>query len=430
VPDQPAQGSADCRPMRPNYSLIGFRLRLAVLVVSAAWPISAFGQAGAPAMPAAPAAGEGGARRFDVSAVGRAEYDTNVARGSSALASVRGVRKDDIKYTPSVTVDLGSPLGRQYVFLTGSVGYEFYQYNQQLERERISATGGTSGQFGRCGGALVGSYTRGTTDFEDLTLEAQRTIEESRTGALNLSCRLGSNIGHTIAYQRSELRRSGGTAFRPDATSDSVSTALSYGNPVIGSIAVTAAYATTDYEDGAVPFPASPGFEVYSVGMQYSRPIGARLTGSLAGAYYKLKADDPTAPNSDGWSANVGLQYRASARLEANALYDRAISASRRVGANSTLAQRAQLAVRYRIGTRITTSLSGTWRRRTYDAPPVGSALLTSREESQTVRGSISTDIGRRLTLLLDAAHEEVDTDVDVLDYTAEKVGVTLTTRF
>ena len=395
-------------------------------MLAGGWSDLAFAQAGAPQAPT----GAGGARRLDIEARARAEYDSNVARGNGTVATLRGLRMGDIKYQPSVSVDAGMPVGRQFVFLQASGGYEFYQRNKSLERERLSATGGVGGRLARCQAVGSGTYTRGTTDYEDLTLGAQQTVQETISGALFADCPIGPSIRTSAGYEHSELRKTG-SRLLPNSKVDSVTGALSYGSPTAGSISLTGSYQTTTYDQAALANPAaSPGFDSYSVGLAYTRPIGARLVGQAAASYFDLKSKSSAVPGQTGWSANVGFNYRASARLSGQANYSRNIGATRRIGSNSSLTERARLGGTYRIGTKIKANAGVSWTRRTFDAPPNAAALLASREETKAIRAGLSVPIGRRISVILDASHEIVDTDVAALDYKADKVGVTLTARY
>jgi hypothetical protein len=152
--------------------------------------------------------------------------------------------------------------------------------------------------------------------------------------------------------------------------------------------------------------------------------------GSASLAYFELTPDDAAIPGSTGLSSNVGLSYRVSPRLSGTLGYQRSIGAAQRVGANSSLSESARASISYRIGKRINTNLSGSVSRRTYDTPAAPSALLAGKEETRAIRGTVSTDIGRLASLSLSASHEDVRTDVQTLDYSSEKIGVTIATRF
>jgi hypothetical protein len=396
------------------------------MVVIVSWSNDALAQAGAPSAPAA--AGAAG-RRFDISGRIRAEYDSNVARSSRAVADIRDVRPDDIKYTPSLSVDLGMPVGRQSVFLQGDAGYELYQYNKDLKRERVNLTGGVAGRVGRCSSALTGIVNRGVSDYEDFSLGAQRSVQRTLTGSLFAGCQIGASLGASLSAMHTETTNSGGATFVGSNT-DGVTGALSYGSPSAGSISLTAGVTSTRYGENPLAAVMSPGFDTYSLGLQYSRPIGARLNGRAAVAYYQLQSKSAEASDQNGLSVDVGLAYRASDRLSGNLSYSRTIGATNRIGANSTVEQRGQVGVTYRLSSRLRANLGGTLSRRTYGTPPLPGALFASREDRKTIRAGVSFDVGRRSSILFDAAVDDINADLDTLDYTAEKVGVTLSTSF
>src|SRR5687767_5378881 len=100
------------------------------------------------------------ARQFEVRASMGVTYDDNVARSNAVTAALRGIEQEDFIYNPSVAVDIVQPFGRQAAFLRGSVGYDFYDKNDQLNRERIDLSGGVSSPLGPCRPTLGGSYKR------------------------------------------------------------------------------------------------------------------------------------------------------------------------------------------------------------------------------------------------------------------------------
>ena len=69
-------------------------------------------------------------------------YDSNVAASSAALAAARGLAQADEIYTPSLDLNYVKQVGVDSFFLTGQAGYDFYQRNTILDRERLNAQSG------------------------------------------------------------------------------------------------------------------------------------------------------------------------------------------------------------------------------------------------------------------------------------------------
>src|SRR5690606_34902281 len=121
------------------------------------------------------------------------EYDSNVLRASDGQQLTSG-HKSDIRYSPSLNLDIYVPLSRQAVFLGGTVGYDFHQRNGTLDRERIALRGGADYQFGRCSGTLSGDYSRQLSDLTDFfdpstgDLLSGDNTEETRSVDFSVGC--------------------------------------------------------------------------------------------------------------------------------------------------------------------------------------------------------------------------------------------------
>ena len=97
-------------------------------------------------------------------------YDSNIARSSKAAAALRGVEPEDYMLTPSATVSLVQPFGKQALFVDGSLGYDFHRENPQLDRQRHDIQGGFATITGPCHEALFTSYRASQTDLANLDL--------------------------------------------------------------------------------------------------------------------------------------------------------------------------------------------------------------------------------------------------------------------
>ena len=121
-------------------------------------------------VPGAALAQQAPTRQFSISPQLREEYDDNVLRLPDNATIPTGFRRTDYRVSPRVQINIRRPIGRQSVFLRGIVGYDFYRYNKQLERERIELTGGGSLSTGSCTANGEISYSRRQSDLADITL--------------------------------------------------------------------------------------------------------------------------------------------------------------------------------------------------------------------------------------------------------------------
>ncbi|HVV72183.1 MAG TPA: hypothetical protein VHI52_11910, partial [Verrucomicrobiae bacterium] len=81
-------------------------------------------------------------------------YDSNVAGSSAQLAAQRGIERADITFTPRLDVNYFKQLGADSAFLAASAGYDFYQHNTLLNRERLDGVGGLNVRLADCDGTV------------------------------------------------------------------------------------------------------------------------------------------------------------------------------------------------------------------------------------------------------------------------------------
>jgi len=378
-------------------------------------------------------------RHLDITLQARAQYDSNVARESKAAADAAGVRTDDIRYSLMTAIDGGMNVGRQAVFLRGTVGYDFYQYNKDLKKARVDLKGGTAGRLGPCQAVLNAAYRRVLAELAPLsTTDARNSTENVLSYGGSASCPIIGPIGGTLSVQRSEIKTDGARTFR-DSNSTVVAGNIGYNSQTLGSIGVIGSYTRTDYGTPPVAIPNAfnaTGFDSYSVGLQYTRPIGTRLTGSASVSYFELHRDDPavtqalTGGGTSGTSWNVGFGYRASNRLNMDIAFSDSTGATTRIGSAYQREQRASGEVHYQFSRKLDGSLNvdQTFRR---FAGGAGNAFgQASKQRRLRYGANLGYGLGRNIHLGLDAAHEDIHTDIDTLNYTVNRFGATVSYKF
>ena len=371
-----------------------------------------------------------GGRSATLQVRARATYDTNVARGNSVVAAARNVRKDDILYAPSAKVDVVWPVGRQSVFLQGTAGYEFYQYNKKLQREQIALTGGATGSAGPCQGTLTGGYSRRQSDLADLTLLVTKNTQEATTVGVQTSCLIGGGVGGNLSVQRVHLTNSA-TVGVVNSDVTSVQTGLSYQNRALGAVSLIAGYSEANY--GGQPgilLATNLGFTTRSLGVSYSRPIGTRLQGQAAFSYSTVESSGAAGQSHVGLTGSAALSYRASSRLNATLSYQRSIAPSILQGSSYNLQQSLALDARYTVSSRVTAGAGASWSKRNYrGVAPAASSLIVD-DDLKAVFASLQLSVGRNASLGLDARREVRNTNLTIFDYTAYRVGITATQSF
>lgn len=372
---------------------------------------------------------------FEVRA--RAQYDSNVARESKESAEASGLRPDDIRYSLSATVNGARPIGRQLAFLRGTVGYDFYQYNPELKRTRADISGGTNGPLGPCRVGTSAGYVRTFAETAAVRDRENRDgVQNTLSYGANAACPVLGSIGSTVSVIRREVTASGSDSLI-DSHTTSVSGSLGYVSRTLGSIGLISSFTKTGY--GNSPTPAqlqSNGFENYSIGLQYSRPIGTKLSGSASVSRYELKQNssggDPSlvGGNTSGTTWNINFLYRPTSRLQLSAGYSDSVGATYQVASSYQREKRTDLSASYSFSQRLNGSLNAQHVDRSFSGRANTALGQPSEEQRTRIGGTLSLAVGRMVSLTLDASRDEVETDQGLFDYTADRVGIAAALKF
>ena len=377
-------------------------------------------------------------RKVDADLSLSATYDSNVARGNEAVATVRDVRKDDYLYQPSARVDLNLPAGGQVFFLRGGAGYDFYQYNKVLQRERLDVLAGLTTSVGPCQGTLEGGYNRHQSDLADLVATVTKNIVEQTTVGVQASCATGSSLSEFVGYQHVKSTNSASVGV-VDADVDAVNIGANYGNRTIGTIGVSASYSNADYGNTATLVPVSPalpittGFETYSAQVTFSRPIGNRFRGMAELGVSKAKPKGTLSAVKQDFTGITGmgsLSYEASNRLNFNMKYHRRVTPTIQDGTNFAILQNIGLDAHYELSSRLGATLGASWSERSFKDQLILVPGLITDDKVQSIYGALRMQIGRHGSLSLDARQDIRNTNITLFNYTAYRVGLTATQSF
>jgi hypothetical protein len=377
---------------------------------------------------AATAQSAGREHRSDIELSAKATYDSNVARGDDLVAGVRDINSEDVVYSPRVKVDVARPVGRGSAFVQGTIGYDFYQDNEELSRENLAVTAGVNAPVGPCDAALKGGVSRQQSDLADLTLTTTENTQQTVNANLNVGCATSGGIGGVASVGYAETTNSA-LQDLVDSRTNSFSAGVTYSNRILGTVSLMGGYQEVDYDGG--PLISPPGFEAYNVGLSISRPIGARLSGSAALGYQSLRSKGPGDSDYDGVSGQASLNYRATPRLSASLSYMRGAVATIQQGSNYTVTETVKLQGAYTVSSRIKTNLGASWTERSYRGDGLGpQPLSVDEDEITSIFSGVSINIGRRSSLAFDGSREVRETDVELFNYTAYRFGVSAVTAF
>ena len=367
-------------------------------------------------------------------------YDSNLSRTSKSRAEETGIDPSDTVVTPSLSANIIAPVGRQAVFLNGTISYIFHDKNDDLDSSRIDLNGGVGGSFGPCGTVLTGDYSRGRTDFDDLTLDTTiRNIRETETVGVNVACTRATGLGIVLSGSHSWVSSSLIQFAISDSETTSGSAGISYGRPSLGSVSIFGSYSRTDYPDRPTVTPGTSGFETRAAGVSYERRLGGRIRGSLSVSYTEAEDIGPPLPGAvlgaagtfSGVTYDANASYRASSRLQFQADFERSVNPTVITSGSFEVQTSYSVNANYRLGTRIT--LGAGARRSDIDLDGAGfgpPALALTDSRSTQVFGSVSYRQSDRASLIFDYTNEQRDSDNSAFNYTNNRVSLSLNVTF
>ncbi len=392
-----------------------------------------FGGAVLVALVAASPAYSQSAKRFQAQLSARAEHDDNVSRSSAGVAALRNLEQEDTIFSPALTLDVIQPVGRQAVFLNGVVGYKFYDKNDQLNRERVALRGGVNTSLGPCAGVVSGSFSRQQSELDDLALNVTKNVETTTSVGVDATCGREVGLAPTFSVvqrwaENSAADRAGAEYVELNATAG-----LAYRRPTFGELSVFGQYGKTEYEDRLIPAGASveeDGFERYGAGIRYTRKLGARIQGTANAGYSVVRPVSNVTEDFEGFEYGLDVSFRPSSRLDTSATFARAVNPSNRIQSTYSVSDTFAVRASYRLGSRLVFGLGGSYSEKSYEGPALVSGLSVTEDQMKTFNASVAFNFSRRLSVTLDASQQERDANVPGVDYTSNRIGLSVVATY
>lgn len=367
-------------------------------------------------------------------------YDTNVAQSGAFLASRRGLRLSDVSARPSVAVNLGRRLGRQTLFLQGSAGYDFYDRNRILNRERIDAHSGVLLVAGPCSGTISGDYGRRQSELADLALVNKipelnivRNTEETKKADITGEC--GAKIGLAPTFDVSETWNNSNSTLLKASDSSTFSTmgGLAYQRPTFGKISVTGSYSAVEFPNrgnivGGVAFKES--YRLYAGGLSYERRIGARLDGTFSASYTSLVLNIPGAKGFRGLTYSADGSYQLDPRLQLKLTIARATLPSSRVDATFSVNTSVTSELEYTVSQRLLLRVGGGRVHRNYPGALGTAGLDLTQETVYSGHGDATYSLNRRISLGLNVTYTQRNANFQPLTYSGTNVALSIKSTF
>jgi hypothetical protein len=359
-------------------------------------------------------------------------YFSNIASTSAAFAAARGLKRADILYAPALNLNLAHAEGGLSLFLSGQAGYDIHQRNSILDRERLNLQAGADAQLEGCVATPSAGYSRFQSDLADLSIVTTKNTEEQVTGELDVTCNQSGRLVPSASFTQSW---SYNTAL-PYKPSDFRSTAgngsLAYKAGAIGDFSLTGQYTQTLYPHRAIVGSSglqSDGYDYYSAGIHYQRPIGGSLEfgASLSQSWISYRG---IGNNFSGITYDASLTYHASPRLNLSVVASRQTLPTNYLNAAYSVAESYSANANYRLSTRLSATIGASLTHSNYSGAALVNGIDVTRQTYHSYFGSLNYTLSPTFTVSLTAADDQRHADVLGYSYAGARFGLSLSKSF
>ena len=359
-------------------------------------------------------------------------YFTNIAATSAAFAAARGLKRADILYAPSLNVNLVHAEGGLSLFLSGQAGYDIHQRNSILDRERLNLQAGADAQLEGCVATPSGGYSRFQSDLADLNVVTTKNTQELVTGELDVTCNQSGRLVPSASFTQSWSYNTAQPYKPSDFRSTSGNGSLAYKAGTIGDFSLTGLYVQTLYPHRAIIGSSgleSDGYDHYSVGIHYQRPIGGSLEfgASLSQAWISYRG---IGNNFSGITYDASLTYHASPRLNFSVMASRQTLPTNYLNAAYSVAESYSANADYRLSTRLSASIGAALTHSNYTGAALVNGIDLTAQTYHSFHGSLNYTLSPTFTVSLTAAQDQRHADVIGYSYSGARFGLSLSKSF
>jgi hypothetical protein len=358
-------------------------------------------------------------RRLDVDVSAPLTYDSNFLRLAENVPPPPGQSRDDIRFTPSLSLNFEMPVSRHSIFMTGTAGYVFHRENQELNSERLELQGGGDLRLASCAARLTGSFSRQQSDLADLlTPERRKNIELRTTQEVRVNCASGGGLRPGLAYVR-ERAENGDPARRSgNYTAQTYSAEMAYERPALGQFALGASASEGVYDERRLDVAGSDGVKSYTVDVTFRRTIGSQLTGYITGGFTRVDPGAADVPGFKGLSWSADLTWNPGTRLQASFGAAREAQQSNLLNISYSIVDSYRGQAIYALGERIRLSVRASHTKRLLrDSLSQPGELLSGEDRTSRLGAGATFSAGGRLLFLLDANAERRRAENTLFNY-------------
>jgi len=352
-------------------------------------------------------------RGFRIGASLRTYYDSNLLRLGNGFPRTQGKSRADFRFSPSVDAAIGQPIGRQQLFLGGSLGRDYYARSNGLDRNRYSVGGGALLKAGTsCNGSITGDYKRRQAVLSESSLAVDNTQASLDYGAV-IDCAPSQGIGFGGGVTRQQTDNKNPNRQVQDSRETNFDAHLNFGASALGTFSAGGTMSRFSYPKrslfvenpaGGLPLTINDKLDLYSGRISFSRAIGTRLSLSASASYIKVKPKPDAVLNLvqgengqlffiaspragfTGPGYNLSIDYHPGGRFGAQFGGGRNITSSPNVAARLNIRDDIGMTFSYRIGNSISTSFGADYNHRRYKGGFATVAEPLARTSDSTTR--------------------------------------------
>lgn len=263
---------------------------------------------------------------FSIGAALSTEYNSNFARTlPDEPLQPRFNSRDDWRITPSVSAEIARPLGRQRIFASGTLGYDFFARNNDFNRSRVNLNGGLQWVAGtRCSGLFSAGWTTRGTRAGDFAENIAATQNRSNFGA-DGGCSLPSGLGFNAGVRRDSLNNAGITRAFADLRTTTLNGSLFYRVGQKGTVTVSGFKADSTFPNQILVDGSANTISVTGLNVGADYQIGTSLRVNAQVGQSWVSFGNPLTEDSSGATWSAGLTY-SGPRLGANLFWSRNFS--------------------------------------------------------------------------------------------------------
>ena len=359
-------------------------------------------------------------------------YDSDAAGGTAAVAALRGLKQEDVIVSPTLTLEAFRPFGRESAFVTGTVGYNFYDRNSVLSRENINLNGGVNGQLGACRATATAGYARFQNQLVDTTLaRVQDTFDQVSVGA-EATCGRGFGFSPIVTVNQSWANNSLAQLQSSDYKTLSATAGVGYQAPTFGNLSFFGQYQSTDFTNRFLIInfiPIRDGFDIYGGGVRYVRQLGARIQGTVSMSYTSVKPFIGATKGFAGLTYGGDITFRASSRLNLHASFNRDIQPSNVFDSTYYLENMELVEGTYNIGSRLRFDLGYSDEQRSFRGAAISRTTDLTSDELQSYFATLTYTL-RKVYFGLNATYSDRSANIAGFSYPDTRVGLTAATTF